>query len=114
MAKAALLFLASSWLTCAGEAPLCYKAGPLARGQAGSMLGKQQNSGAKLPLCSPLSSSLVAILLIEIHFLLRVSFWGSPEGSLNELVQQAQGFLFCQPTRSAIIFNALLIKLFEI
>lgn len=90
MAKAALLFLASSWLTCAGEARLCYKAGPLAGGQAGSMLGKQQNSEAKLPLCSPLgSSSLVAILLIEIHFLLRVSFWGSPEGSLNELVLQA-------------------------
>ena len=41
MAKAALLFLASSWLTCAGEARLCYKAGPLAGGQAGSMLGKQ-------------------------------------------------------------------------
>lgn len=41
-------------------------------------------------------------------------FWGSPEGSLNELVQQAQGFLFCQPTRSAIIVNALLIKLWNL
>ena len=65
--------LATSWLTCAGEAPLCSKAGPLAGRQAGSMLGKQQNSGAKLPLSSPLSSSLVASLLIELRFLFRVS-----------------------------------------
>lgn len=77
------VFLASLWLTCAGEAPLCYKAGPLAGGQAGSMLGKQQNSGAKLPLSSPLSSSLVAILLTEIHFLLRVSSGAAPRAALT-------------------------------
>lgn len=49
-----VLLLASSQLICSGETPLCYKTGPLARGQAGDMLGKQQNPGAKLSLFCPL------------------------------------------------------------
>lgn len=75
MAKDVLFFfLASLLLICAGETPLCYKTGLLAPQQAGNMLGKQQNPGAKLSLSCPLSSSsLVAILFILIHFLFKVS-----------------------------------------
>ena len=102
MAKAALFFLASSLLICAGETPLCYRTGPLARQQAGSMLGKQQNPGARLSLACPLSSSsLVAILFILIHFLFRDSAWAGPEGILTNLSSKHNYFLFCQPNISS-------------